>query len=251
MAMAAPAQAATVTAYYEASWASLPAATMTLSVDRDTDRYRDAIHVETIGVPRWLIHFRTTVESDGVMEADGKARPAHYNVDYDLRRYRNQRVRMIFVDRDGTLIGERTVDDSSNKPPLPEKYRRGTIDPMSAFAVLRHDLRGRTMKVGDRFTIPVFDDVRRYDVKVTVVSVDDLDKLVHLHVDLLPIAGFKDKHEDGNDPEDAPRPMELTFRDDANLLPVRMEIAVGWLPLVIRFRYLCADAQHCEPPAKK
>jgi hypothetical protein len=250
--LAAPAaRASAVTAYYEATWASLPAATMTLTVDRDSDHYRDALHIETVGIPRWLLHFRTGVESDGLFGPDGKARPAHYNVDYDLRRFHDQRIRMIFVDRDGAMVGERTYDDSSDKPPLPEKYRRGVIDPMSAFAVIRHHLRGRTMVVGDQFTIPAFDDVRRYDIKVTVVSVDTLDRLVHLHLDLLPIAGFKDKHADGGDPEDAPRPMELTFRNDANLLPVRMEVAVGWLPLIVRFRYLCADAQHCEAPAKK
>jgi hypothetical protein len=251
LASPAAARAATITAYYEVSWASLPAATLTLSLDKDSDRYRDALHIETVGIPRWLIHFRTTVESDGMLGPDGQARPAHYNVDYDLRRFRNQRIRMIFVDRDGTMVGERTYDDSSDKPPLPEKYRRGVIDPMSAFAVMRHYLRGRTVTVGDHFTIPTYDDVRRYDIKVTVVSVDTLDKLVHLHLDLQPIAGFKDKHADGGDPEDAPRPMELTFRDDADLLPVKLEVSVGWLPLVIRFQYLCADAHHCAAPTKK
>jgi hypothetical protein len=251
--VASGARAAEVTAYYEASWASLPAATLTLSINDDGGRYRDALHIETIGLPRWLLHFRTRVESAGMLGPDGAARPARYEVDYDLRRYRNQHVRVAFVSRDGAIVAERTVDDSSSKPPLPEKYRRDIIDPMTAFAAIRERLRGRAMKVGDRFTLPVFDDVRRYDIKVTVKAIDDLDKLVHLHLDLLPIAGFKDKKDSSGDSEDAPRPIEITFRNDAALLPTRLEVAIGWLPLVIRFDHVCADLAHCtaEKSAEK
>jgi hypothetical protein len=240
-----PARAAEAIAYYEATWASFPAATMTIRFDDNDRNYLGALHVETVGLPRWVVHFRTEVESSGTFAPDGTAKPEHYNVDYDLRRYRNQHIRVKFVTRDGVLVAERTVDDSSSKPPLEEKYRRDIIDPMSAFAAIRAHLRGRTMKAGDTFTLPVFDDVRRYDVKVTVADKDDLAKLIHVHLDLLPIAGFKDKKDSRGDSEDAPRPIEIVFRDDATMLPTRAEIAIGFLPLIIRFDHLCADLAHC------
>ena len=101
------------------------------------------------------------------------------------------------------------------------------------------------LTAGETYTLPVFDDVRRYDIKVTITEIDDIAKLVHVHLDLLPIAGFKGKHEDGGDPEDAPRPVDVVFRNDETLLPTRAEIMIGFLPLVIRFDHLCADAKHC------
>ncbi|HEY5208544.1 MAG TPA: DUF3108 domain-containing protein [Stellaceae bacterium] len=249
--LAAPAvHAKELVAYYEASWASLPAATMILSLGDDGAAYRDVLHIETVGAPRWLIHFRAHIDAAGTFSADGKPTPAHYGLDYDLRRSRNQHVRVNFVARDGNLIAERTVDDSSSKPPLPEVYRRNIIDPLTAFAVIREHLLHHRVAARDRFTLPVFDDVRRFDIAVSVVSIDPIAKLIHLHLDLIAIAGFKDKKADNHDPEDAPRPIELTFRDDADMMPQRLEVAVGWLPLVIRFDHRCADAGHCDTPAR-
>lgn len=239
------ARAGSSVAFYEATWASFPAANITLSFDDAGKNYRGAIHVETVGVPRWLIHFRTEVESSGAFADDGMPKPEHYNVDYDLRRYRDQHIRVKFVTRDGAIVAERTVDDSSSKPPLEEKYRRDIIDPLSAFAAIRARLLGHAAKVGESFKLPVFDDVRRYDIKVTVADKDELAKLIHVHLEMTPIAGFKDKKDGKGDGEDAPRPIDIVFRDDAAMLPTRAEIAIGFLPLIIRFDHLCADLAHC------
>jgi len=244
--LAAPAvRAESVTAYYEATWASLPAATMILGIERDGPRYRGVMRVETVGLPRWILHFRTKVESDGTFAADGTALPAHYNVDYDLRKYKNQRIRVDFVMRDGKLIAERTHDDSSNKKPLPEKYRTGIVDPMSAFAAIREFAGRHTLKTGDTDVIPIFDDVRRYDAKIAVVKSDAATKLTDLHIDLLPIAGFKDIKPEKGQAEDAARPLDVTFRDDEKRFPTKLVIDIGLIPLVIRFQHFCADAEHC------
>ncbi|MGH6981846.1 MAG: DUF3108 domain-containing protein, partial [Stellaceae bacterium] len=228
--MAPAARAETVTAYYEATWATLPAATMVLSMERDGPRYRGVMRVETVGLPRWILHFRTQVESDGTFADDGAALPAHYNVDYDLRKYKNQRIRVNFVMRDGKLVAERTHDDSSNKPPLPEKYRTGIVDPMSAFAAIREFASRHALKTGDTDTIPIFDDVRRYDARIAVTKVDPTTKLNDLHIDLLPIAGFKYIKPEKGQAEDAARPLDVTFRDDGKLFPAKLVIDIGLIP---------------------
>jgi hypothetical protein len=247
------ARAADTVAFYTATWGSMPAATLTLSLAGDGGHYRDTIKAVTLGLSWWLLHFRTEVEATGTLGPDGAARPARYHVYYDLRHKRDQHIALEFVTRDGTLVAERAHDDTSRRPPLPEQFRRGIVDPMSAFATIREHLRGRAMKAGDRFVLPVFDDTRRYDVRVTVAAVDERTKLIQIHLDLVPIAGFTDKKKAGRDSEDAPRPIEMTFRNDATLLPTRLEVAVGWLPLVVSFDHLCADAAHCtaEKAAKK
>ena len=52
---------------------------------------------------------------------------------------------------------------------------------------------------------------------------------------LKPIAGFdEDKPDEDEDPENSPREVLLEFTDDARLLPVRLEVSIGWLPAVVR-----------------
>lgn len=229
-----------------------------LGIERDGARYHGVMRVETVGLPRWILHFRAKVESDGVFTADGTALPAHYSVDYDLRKYKNQRIRVSFVMRDGRLVAERTHDDSSNKPPLPEKYRTGIVDPMSAFAAIREFAGRHALKAGDRATIPIFDDVRRYDARIAVTHTEATSNLKDIHIDLLPIAGFKDIKPEKGQAEDAARPLDVQFRDDARRFPTKLVIDIGLIPLVIRFQHFCADAEHCiaekktaEKPARK
>jgi hypothetical protein len=241
-----PARAEPLVAFYEVSWGSLPAATLVLSLATDGADYRDALRIQTVGVPRFLLGLRADIATAGKFGADGMAHPANYAVNYDSRRFRDQHIRIAFVVRDGRTVAERTIDDSSNKPPLDESYRRDVIDPLSALAAVRERLRQNRAKAGDHFTLPVFDDVRRFDVAVSVVAIDGPGNLIRIHLDLRPIAGFKRRKNNRDDPEDAPRPMELTLTDDARLLPQSFEVSVAWLPLVVRFDRLCADVTHCE-----
>jgi hypothetical protein len=241
---AAHAQAAPVVAYYQATWASLPAGHLVASFDDDNRTYRDTLQMEAAGLPQLLLHFRARIESAGTFAADGVAVPERYAVDYDLRKYRNQRVRVGYVVGDGGLVAERTPEDTNRKPPLPESYRRNVIDPLAAFAALRQHLRHHDAKAGDHFVLHVFDDVRRFDVAVSIRSAGGTSKLVRVHLDLLAVAGFRRK-DDRYAPEEAPRPVEVTFRDDGNMTPMQLDIMVAWLPLVVRFDHRCTDLVHC------
>ena len=236
-------------AYYDATWGSLPAGHVVASFDGDDRAYRDTLQVDTVGLAQLLLHFRARVESAGTFTADGAARPERYAVDYDLRKNHDQRVRVAYVAGDGGFVAERTPQDSNRKPPLPESYRRNVIDPLAAFAALRQHLLRHDVKAGDRFILPVFDDVRRFDVAVSVRSTDGASRLVRVHLDLTAVAGFRRKN-DGYAPEEAPRPIDVTFRDDGAMTPMRLDIMVAWLPLVLRFDHRCADPTHCTVKTK-
>lgn len=245
--VAAPlAQASAITAFYEASWASLPAGELTLTFDDANGGYHDTLKIDTVGLPRWLIHFDARVEAAGQFDSHGGARPQRFAVDYDLRKYRKQRIRNRYVERGGDLVAERTKEDSSGKPILPETERRNVMDPFSAIALIRDRLLHGQANTGDRFTLPIFDNERRFDMIVTIAARHGPDHLVRVHLDLRAVAGFKQKTPADRDPEDAPRPIELTFTDDARMLPHSMEVTVAWLPLVVRLDHLCADAAHCK-----
>lgn len=242
------ARAAPLVAYYEASWASLPAGNLVASFDDDDAGYRDMLRLETVGLPHLLLRFRAEIQSTGAFGPGGAARPTRYALDYDLRKFRRQRVRISYVARDGAIVSERTPDDTNRKQILPERYRRDVVDPVAALAAVRRRLRLRGVHPGDRFTLPVFDDVRRFDV-VATVQPTGADKLVHVHLELTAIAGFKGR-KDGRDPDDAPRPLDLTFTDDARLMPQSLSISVAFLPLIVRFDHLCADMAHCAAETK-
>lgn len=234
-----------VIAFYHATWAGLPAADMRLAFSDGGAGYRDEVHIETKGLARLLTRFRGGAVAEGRLEDDGRAAPTSYDALYDLRKRRDSRISMRFVGSPGAVIAERTPADTSRKPPLEEAYRRNVTDPLSALASLRHAFRVKPPKPGSQFKIPVYDGSRRFDIAVRVESVASQDKLVQVKLTLVPIAGFKGGDDD--DPDDSPRPMDVTFTNDAALMPVSIRVSVAYLPLVVRFQHRCDSFAACSP----
>jgi hypothetical protein len=149
---------------------------------------------------------------------------------------------MRFIGHDGAVIAERDATDTSRRPALPDRYRRDVVDPISALAAIRHALLHHPPR---DFTVPVYDGARRFEVLVHVVSAGGKEPTIRLLLTLRPIAGFKGETSDEGDPDDAPRPVEAVFTDDANLLPISMRVTVWYLPLVVRFDHFCKSFDSC------
>ena len=245
--LARPARAEEVIAFYRATWAGLPAAEMRLAFGGGDTGYRDEIHIETKGLARLFTKFRGGAVAEGRLGDDGLAAPSRYDALYDLRKRHDSRISMRFVGRRGVVIAERTAADTSRKPPIDETYRRDVTDPLSALASIRHVLKVKPPTAGGEFKIPVYDGARRFDIAVRVVSVGGEDNLVQLKLTLVPIAGFKGGSSDDGDPDDAPRPVDASFTNDAALMPVSMRVSVAYLPLVIRFQHRCETFAGCNP----
>lgn len=247
LALARPARAEEVIAFYRATWAGLPAAEMRLAFGGGDARYRDEIHIETKGLARLFTKFRGGAVAEGRLGDDGLATPSRYDALYDLRKRHDSRISMRFIGRHGVVVAERTPADTSRKPPIDETFRRDVTDPLSALASIRHVLKVRPLKPGGQFKIPVYDGARRFDIAVRVVAVGGEDNLVQLKLSLVPIAGFKGGSSDDGDPDDAPRPVDASFTNDAALMPVSMRVSVAYLPLVIRFQHRCETFAGCTP----
>ena len=249
MAVATPAaaRAEEVIAFYRATWAGLPAAEMRLAFSDGSVGYRDEIHIETKGLARLFTKFRGGAVAEGRLGDDGLAAPSRYDALYDLRKRHDGRISMRFVGRHGAVVAERTPADTSHKPPIDEAYRRNVTDPLSALASIRHVLKIKPPKLGSQFKIPVYDGSRRFDIAARVVSVGGDDNLVQLKLTLVAIAGFKGGSSDDGDPDDAPRPVDVTFTNDAALMPVSIRVSVAYLPLVIRFQHRCDTFAGCAP----
>lgn len=234
-----------INAFYRVKYIGLPAGEIRFRFTGDGVTYRDAIAVESSGLARWVTHFRGTAEGEGRLADDFHAVPLRYDALYDLRHRRNSHISMRFVGRDGAVIAERDARDTSRMPPLADRYRRDVVDPIAALASIRHALRVHPPASAHDFAIPVYDGARRFDVLVHVVSAGDKERTIRLLLTLRPIAGFKGEASDEGDPDDAPRPVEAVFSDDANLIPIYMRVSVWYLPLVVKFDHFCKSFDAC------
>jgi hypothetical protein len=235
------ASAEDISALYEASWAGLPAAHIRLTFHRSGDSYRTEIAVVSEGMPHLVSRFRGTAIAEGKLIAGGWPAPARYEADYDLRKRRDRKLRMLFIARSGAVIAERGPDDTARKRILAEEFRRNVVDPLSTLAAIQAALRrGETS-----FTVPVYDGARRFDTIVKVLPRDPNGPGIRLAMTLKAIAGFKGESSDEGDPDDAPRPASLTLSDDAQLLPRAMSVAIWYLPLDVALVRTCATAAEC------
>jgi len=234
-----------VIAFYRATWAGLPAAKIRFMM-RETDAdYHGEIAIETEGLARWLTRFRGSASVEGRLESGDAALPRHYGARYDIRKWRERRVDMRFVARDGAVVAERGKEDTSHKPQLAESFRRNVLDPISAVASIREALRRQPPKPGSQFTVPVYDGARRFDVAASVAAVGGEDGLIHLRLMLRPLAGFKGESSEEGDPDDAPRPADVTLTNDGRFVLDSLTVSVVFLPFTVRLDHLCASFASC------
>jgi hypothetical protein len=244
------ARAEHVVAFYRAYWAGLPAGQIRLELDDAGGSFRDTIAIDTSGLPRLVTHFHGGAEAVGRLAAGRAADPARYDARYDLRRRRDRRIGIRFVVRNGAAVADRSADDTSRKPPLAEKYRRGVVDPLTALECVRAAVAAhRTAAPRSRFSVPVYDGARRFDVIGRILPKSEHSPgLLPVELSLRPIAGFKGESSEDGDPDDAPRPVSVMLSDDARLLPVSLSVRVFYLPLVVELDHICTAAAACTHP---
>jgi hypothetical protein len=233
-------------AHYTAYWAGLPAAQIRLELSAEAAAYHDAIEIRSEGLPRLITHFRATAQAGGRLVPDRPAEPQHYDAFYDVRKWRNSRIAMRFVERDGALVAERSAEDTSRKALLAEKYRRDIVDPLTAFESVRAKIATHDAAPNTEFVVPVYDGTRRFDVIGHILpKSEQTPGQLRIALNLRPIAGFKGQSKIDGDPDDAPRPVAVTLTNDGRLLPLSMTLRVFFLPLVIQLDRVCPSTKAC------
>lgn len=238
---ASAAHAEEAAACYDASWAGVPAAELRLAVHDGPEGYRNEIEIRTLGLARWVTKFRGHATGIGRLAAEHLPAPASYEAHYDLRKRKNRVASLHFVFENGAVTAERQPEDTSRKPQLAEKFRRNVLDPLAVFAAIRQRLREHP---GTGFTIPAYDGARRFDV-VTRAPPTRQNGTIRLALTLHAIAGFKGESSDEGDPDDAPRPIDLTFSDDARLMPLSMTVPIWYLPLTVEMTRWAEKGRSC------
>jgi hypothetical protein len=233
-------------AVYDVSWAGLPAARIRLEFAKDGGRYRDAIQIGTLGLPHLVTRFRGTAAAEGSLAPGRPPQPDRYDAVYDLRKRKNSRISMRFLADGDATIAERGPGDTSRKPQLGLAYRRDAVDPLSALERIRQALRAAVQSGAHRFSVPVYDGARRFDVEGNVPARPENGRpAIEVALTLRPIAGFKGEASDDGNPGAAPRPARLTVSDDEKLLPLEVVLDVYSLPLLVRLDHLCPERRSC------
>jgi Protein of unknown function (DUF3108) len=247
LSIATSARADDVVAVYAAYWAGLPAGEIRLRLHANgAAAYRDEIEIRTTGLPALLSRFRATAVAQGSLAADRPAEPSHYDATYDLWKRRNSRISMRFVARAGAVIAERGPDDTSHKPPLAEKFRSNTVDPVTAFERVRSALLAPRHSADGSFAVPVYDGARRFDILGHILPKKDANEgTLRVELTLRAIAGFKGESSDDGDPNSAPRKVDLLVTDDARMMPLSITVPVFFMPLVVQFVQFCGSPETC------
>jgi hypothetical protein len=233
-------------AVYDAFWAGLPAARIRLEFAEDSGRYRDAIAIGTLGLPRLVTHFRGTATAEGSLLPGRPPQPSRYDAVYDLRKRKNSHISVRFLAEGGATIAERGPGDTSRKPQLGLAYRRNAVDPLAALERVRQALRAALASGSRGFSVPVYDGARRFDVDGIVRAGPEADRqAIEVALTLRPIAGFKGEASDDGNPDTAPRQARLTVSDDTKLLPLEVAVDVYYLPLLVRLDHLCPQLLTC------
>ena len=240
-----PLAADEIVAVYNAFWAGLPAGRIRLKLDDAGQIYHNEIEIETEGLPHLFARFRATAVAEGRLAEDRPVEPSHYRALYDLRKRRDSRISIQFVNRTGATLAERGSDDTSRKPPLAEIFRKNIVDPLSALERIRAALRGPRRNGG--FSIPVYDGARRFDIVGHILpKKDPSESILRVELTLRPIAGFKGETSEDGDPDSAPRKVELTVTDDTRVVPLSIEVPVFFMPLVVQVRRICPPQDPCS-----
>jgi len=137
--------------------------------------------------------------------------------------------------------------DAENVPDLPEDQRRGTIDPIAAILTLGH----RAVAGENKFTLPVYDGRRRFDLAVEVLGhgkhglngqpTETLDAVAVVH----PIGGFKPFHVKWwNNAK-----FEVLL-DPKSGLPLQISSSSFIAGVVLTTKSMCPPDPDCALPAK-
>lgn len=222
---------------YSATWGGGPAAEILLSLDEHGGVFRNQLELQTVGLARLLSGFKARAVSEG--RADGAVAPTAYDAVYDSRKKRDKRINVQFVrGLDGTVAEEGPLDTSTD-PLLPEALRRDVIDPLSCLTAIRRMIQTHGLGGTRTFTLAVYDGKRRFDVEGSVLSTETMRwsgssvKAVNLRLLLRPVAGFDGDTDEGYKPDANTREVHVVFTNDARAIPLRMSVAIAYVPAVI------------------
>lgn len=247
--------AAPVTLVMQGWWGGTKAADILLTASDGSERWRGSMQIRSAGIIHWLTGVETDIEGEGRVTR-GALLPDDYR--QHVTSYKSERMVELAFSGEPPL-GRRLRDerirvdpsathDPEAVPDLPEEQRRDTIDPLAAILGLGH----RALAGESRFTLPVYDGRRRYDLAVQVaghrrVPIDGHDRdVIAVNLVMHPIAGFNRYHLRW-----WTNAAFTAALDPATGLPLRIASDSFMVSVVLTTKLVCPPAEGCQLPAGK
>ncbi|MEW5728505.1 MAG: DUF3108 domain-containing protein [Pseudomonadota bacterium] len=231
---------------YDVYWMGLPVGEGTFGRAETGDGYRALWSMETEGLVAGFLHLDVEGMAEGQL-TDGRPVPSLYRNHLRTAKREGQ-VAVSYAPRGPQArLLENTIrwtappgPDDKNPPPVPGHLRRG-VDPATGMVLVGRGVRRAFHGGPDSFAVPVYDGVRRFDLRVRVVGLEEVHvwwqsfPAVELAAEIVPIAGFEEPEKWDSEPIQV-------HLDPATMLPRRIETR----GIVITADEPCADLADCR-----
>lgn len=234
-----PAQAADpvkMTLKYDAYWGGIPAADVTIGLTPNGDKFHSHIDLQTNGILKATTKFKAYLYGDGIFTDAGLRTQKFHSV---IKSRSRKTDRSWHVDDDKNVISTDTH--------VPEELRRDTLDPVSAlFDLHRQIQKSENLKTG-KFSTPIFDGRRRYDVLAKYVQHRERligqtnYKVVEFELSATPISGIKEKDIE----QWRTARVTVYFSDDDYFIPLQIMAEAAYIPAVFNIAKDCEIMTAC------
>lgn len=192
-----------LTLHYDTYYLALPVLSIEVSSRLEQAEYHTTVALRTRGLLALIAPWESTATAAGAVEGPA-LRPAFYRVASEFRD-RRQRIDLAY-EGDGMVRGEvvGTLTDGERSE-VPDALRDGTIDPVTAAAVVARRLAAAGTCAG---TLRIYDGLRRYDLHYDDLGTAELEpsrrdayrgEARHCRATIEPVAGFLGSERDGRE----------------------------------------------------
>ncbi len=180
------------------TWARIPLGALTLTMHQQDADYKMVTEAKTEGVARLFNRHKSTTTVSGIQQAENYL-PATYRSDY----VDNGEKRLIAIryDKNGLPTEETIIPPREEiRPLVPEEMKRGSVDILTGFFLMRQKLRQALADKATVFSVTIYDGKRLFRVDASLaaplvtVSFNGVKRpAIKLQLHREPLAGYKEK----------------------------------------------------------
>ena len=183
---------------YELFWSGFKVGEMNLKLKEEGNKYDYLSHIESKNLLKYFTEYWSVNRTQGKI-IGSLLIPEIYESRWSRKKDR-QEIEVSYK-KDGSIREViKTPEDRKKHPEVSEKLKKNALDPITASIASRNKIR-KIIESGAnfpaKFTIPVFDAKRRFDVEHVIngyknINVSGKDRnLLHVQFQRTPIAGFR------------------------------------------------------------
>jgi|GEM_PF-2593125 len=157
------------TARYDAYWSGVRVGKAILDIEETNNTYKANLHLGAKGIAKKISKYWSSNSASGVKQAN-KYTPTNYTTHYN-RKKENRKITANFANNAVDNITITPPEREGKRPFLTDAQKQDVLDPISVALQIREKLkevRDNGYKLPYKFTMPVFDGKRKFNLHITV-----------------------------------------------------------------------------------